>query len=79
MTKMEVRRLTNAEKATKKRAKVSTKVLSTDQGTMRVRLIDANSETFGRDFLQVFRLNVRDARKENKERLGAADCVSRVS
>jgi len=36
-----------------------------------VRAVDANSPTFGEDFLYVFTQNVKAARKENKAKLGS--------
>jgi hypothetical protein len=36
-----------------------------------VRAVDANSPTFGEDFLYVFKQNVKAARKENKAKLGS--------
>jgi hypothetical protein len=36
-----------------------------------VRAVDANSPTFGEDFLYVFTQNVKAARRENKAKLGS--------
>lgn len=40
-----------------------------------VRSIDANSPTFGEDFLYVFTKNVEAARRDNKRLFGSADGV----
>jgi len=61
-------------------AKVSVKVVrGIDGRKVTVRALDANSATFGSDFLYVFKQNVRKARKENKDRFGAPDSVGRKS
>ncbi len=61
-------------------AKVAVKTLrAPDGGKVTVRALDANSSTFGSDFLYVFKQNVRKARKENKDRFGAPDRVGRTS
>jgi len=73
--KIELRTEPKAQKAPTKPKTVLTRVLSTEGGKAKVRVIDANSPNFGQEFLYVFAQNVRAARKENKERLGAAQGV----
>jgi hypothetical protein len=54
-------------KASKRPKSVVTKTLSTPTGgKTRVTSLDANSATFGADFLYVFKSNVRKARRGNK-------------
>ena len=54
-------------KATKRPKSVVSKTLSTPAGVKtRVTSLDANSATFGADFLYVFKNNVRKARKGNR-------------
>jgi len=54
-------------KATKRPKSVGLKTLTTNAGAkQRVTSLDANSATFGADFLYVFKNNVRKARKGNR-------------
>ncbi len=54
-------------KASKRPKSVVSKTLSTPAGAkQRVTSLDANSATFGADFLYVFKNNVRKARKGNR-------------
>ena len=56
-----------AHKATKRPKSVVSKTLSTPAGAKtRVTSLDANSATFGADFLYVFKNNVRKARIGNQ-------------
>ena len=56
-----------ARKASKRPKSVVAKTLSTEAGAKtRVTSLDANSATFGADFLYVFKNNVRKARKGNR-------------
>jgi hypothetical protein len=53
-----------ARRATKRPKSVGSKTVSTPEGAKtRVTSLDANSATFGDDFLYVFKNNVRRARK----------------
>lgn len=71
MSALEVRRHPNVKKAGKKPTSVTTRRLTTDAGDkVTVRVVDANSPTFGEDFLYVFSKNVEAARRENKAVLG---------
>ncbi|HEY2707609.1 MAG TPA: hypothetical protein VGI95_06105 [Caulobacteraceae bacterium] len=57
-----------AQRASKRPKSVSSKTLSTPAGAKtRVTSLDANSATFGADFLYVFKNNVRKARKGNRD------------
>jgi hypothetical protein len=56
-----------ARRASKRPKSVGSKTLSTPAGAKtRVASLDANSATFGADFLYVFKNNVRKARKGNR-------------
>ena len=56
-----------ARRATKRPKSVVSKTLSTPAGAKtRVTALDANSATFGADFLYVFKNNVRKAREGNR-------------
>lgn len=48
-----------------KAAKPRYRVASANGQRFRVRVVDADSPTFGADFLSAFRANVRRARQEN--------------
>lgn len=48
-----------------KPAKPRYRTASNDGERFRVRVVDADSPTFGADFLSAFRANVRRARQEN--------------
>jgi hypothetical protein len=79
MPKLQVRKHAKPLKA-RPGSKVPVKTLhSLDGSKVTVRALDANSATFGADFLYVFKQNVRKARKENKDRFGAPDRVGKSS
>jgi hypothetical protein len=61
-----------AKKAGRKpKGVVVRRVTSPTGDKVAVRAVDANSPTFGEDFLYVFTQNVKAARKENKAKLGS--------
>jgi hypothetical protein len=61
-----------AKKAGRKpKSVVVRRVTSASGEKVAVRAVDANSPTFGEDFLYVFTQNVKAARKENKAKLGS--------
>ena len=67
MAGLKIRVEAKAHKATKRPKSVVAKTLSTPAGAKtRVTSLDANSATFGADFLYVFKNNVRKARKGNR-------------
>jgi hypothetical protein len=79
MNKLQIVRQPKAKRASSKTAKVATKRVRTESGEfVTVHMIDANSPTFGDDFLYVFKQNVRKARKENKELLGSPNGVRKA-
>ena len=49
-----------------KSAKPRFRIASNDGESIRVRIVDADSPTFGADFTSAFRDNVRRVRKENR-------------
>lgn len=51
------------------------RVTGADGEKVTIRAVDANSPTFGEDFLYVFTKNVEAARRENKRLFGSADGV----
>jgi len=53
----------------------SRRVTTADGDKVTIRAIDANSPTFGEEFLYVFTKNVEAARRENKRLFGSADGV----
>ncbi len=64
MAELKIQVEAKARKATKRPKSVVAKTLSTAAGAkLRVNSVDANSATFGADFLYVFKNNVRRARK----------------
>jgi len=70
----ELRTAAKAKTASKRPKSVSIKTLSTDGGAKtRVFVLDANSASFGDDFLYAFKSNVKLARKKSRERRAAAD------
>ncbi|HEY5072618.1 MAG TPA: hypothetical protein VII63_11375 [Caulobacteraceae bacterium] len=69
---LELRAVAKAKRASKRPKTVVMKTLSTDRGVKtRVFALDANSASFGDDFLYVFKSNVKIARKKSKERRAA--------
>ena len=80
MTKLELTKNPKAKRASARPDSVTIKTVRGDQGEkVRVLSMDANSESFGDDFLYAFTRNVRLARKENKEQLGSTSGVRRAS
>lgn len=80
MPKLEVLRDPKPKRASSRPESVSVKVVRGDDGQkLRILALDANSASFGDDFLYVFTHNVRQARKENKARLGSNSGVKRAS
>jgi len=78
MAKIELRRFAKPRRAETKPKTVKTKVLSANNGKVTVRAIDANSATFGSDFLYVFTQNVRAAREENRTQRVETDANAAV-
>ncbi len=73
MTKLKIQLEAKARRATKRPKSVGVKTLSTPTGEKkRVASLDANSASFGADFLYVFKNNVRKARKGNRAALAPA-------
>ena len=67
MASLNIQVKAKAHKATKRPKSVVAKTLSTPAGDKtRVTSVDANSASFGADFLYVFKNNVRKARKGNR-------------
>ena len=67
MTALKIKVEAKARRAAKRPKSVVAKTLSTPAGEKtRVTSLDANSATFGADFLYVFKNNVRKARKGNR-------------
>ena len=67
MASLNIQVKAKAHKATKRPKSVVAKTLSTPAGDKkRGTSLDANSATFGADFLYVFKNNVRKARKGNR-------------
>lgn len=78
MAKFEV--IKAPKRASSRPDSVSIKIVRNDSGgKLRVLSVDANSLSFGDDFLYAFTHNVRQARKENKARLGSTSGVKRAS
>ena len=78
MAKFEVRTSPKAKRASTRPDTVAIKTIAgREGGKLRVLAVDANSPSFGDDFLYVFTQNVRRARKENKERLGSTSGAKR--
>jgi hypothetical protein len=73
MTKnLELRAVAKAKRASKRPKTVGTKTVSTEVGgKTRLFALDANSASFGADFLYVFKSNVKAARRKSKERRAA--------
>ena len=68
----ELRAVAKAKTASKRPKSVIVKTLSSGAGPRtRVFSLDANSASFGDDFLYVFKSNVKIARKKSKERRAA--------
>jgi hypothetical protein len=68
------------KKATRRPKGVVVKRLTDASGSkVTVRAVDANSPTFGEDFLYVFARNVKAARRENKQKLGSLSGTKKAS
>jgi hypothetical protein len=66
---LELRAVEKAKKASKRPKSVVIKTVSTNTGAKtRVFALDANSASFGDDFLYVFKSNVKLARSKTKQR-----------
>jgi hypothetical protein len=77
MTDITIQRVQGSSRPGKKPKGVTVKRVTTPAGeTVTVRSIDANSPTFGEDFLYVFGRNVAAARRRNKEVLGTPSGVA---
>lgn len=80
MTDMTITKSDKARRAGKKPVGVTSRRVTTTTGEkVLIRAIDANSSTFGEDFLYVFTKNVEAARRENKRMFGSADGVKKRS
>ncbi len=80
MNKLQLHTLPKAKRASSKASHIIEKRLRNDAGeVVKVHAIDANSQSFGDDFLYVFKRNVKKAREENKERFGSPDRVTKAS
>jgi hypothetical protein len=76
---VELRTASKAKVASKRPKTVTVKILSTNEGAKkRVFALDANSASFGDDFLYVFKSNVKLARKKSREGRAAADAAKRA-
>jgi hypothetical protein len=74
MTDITIQKSDTGRRAGKKPKGVTIRRITATSGEkVTVRSIDANSPTFGEDFLYVFTRNVEAARKENKRIFGSAD------
>ncbi len=70
--RLELRAEVAAKTASKRPKGVAIKTLSTETGVRtRVFALDANSASFGDDFLYVFKSNVKLARKKSRQRRAA--------
>jgi len=77
MTDITIQRVHGANRPGKKPKGVDEKRVKTAAGeTVTVRTIDANSPTFGEEFLYVFGRNVAAARRRNKAVLGTPSGVT---
>ena len=69
---LELRTTSKAKPASKRPKTVAVKILSPNGGPKtRVFALDANSASFGDDFLYAFKSNVKLARRKSKERRAA--------
>ncbi len=76
MTDITLQKFDRGQRAGKKPKGVTTRRVTTETGDkVTIRAVDANSPTFGEDFLYVFTKNVEAARRENKRLFGSADGV----
>lgn len=76
MTDITLQKFDKGQRSGKKPKGVTTRRVTTETGEkVTIRAVDANSPTFGEDFLYVFTKNVEAARRENKRLFGSADGV----
>ncbi|MDQ2859628.1 MAG: hypothetical protein M3T55_02660 [Pseudomonadota bacterium] len=76
----ELRTIAKATTASKRPKTVTVKTLSTNGGPKtRVFALDANSASFGDDFLYAFKSNVQLARRKSKERSAATDVAELIA
>lgn len=74
MSDVTITRVEGASRAGRKPKGVTLRRVTAANGEkVTIRAIDANSPTFGEDFLYVFTRNVEAARRENKRVFGSAD------
>ena len=74
------RAVANAKKASRRPKTVGVKTVSTNDGVKtRMFSLDANSASFGDDFLYVFKSNVKMARKKSKEHRASHGGAKRTS
>lgn len=78
MTDISIHRSDKGKRAGKKPKGVTIRRITAANGEkVTIRAIDANSPTFGEDFLYVFTKNVEAARRENKRIFGSAAGVKK--
>lgn len=76
MTDISIQRSSKSSRAGRKPKGVTVRrIIDANGDKVTIRAIDANSPTFGKDFLYVFTKNVEAARKENKAKLGSPSGV----
>lgn len=76
MTDLSITRSPKGARAGKKPKGVTLRRVTAASGEkVTIRAVDANSPTFGDDFLYVFTKNVEAARRDNKRLFGSADGV----
>lgn len=74
MTDITIQRSETGRRAGKKPKGVTVRRITATNGEkVTIRAIDANSPTFGEEFLYVFTKNVEAARRENKRIFGSPD------
>jgi len=74
MTDITIQKSETGRRAGKKPKGVTVRRITATNGEkVTIRAIDANSPTFGEDFLYVFTKNVEAARRENKRIFGSPD------
>ena len=72
--------IAKAKTASKRPKTVTVKTLSTNGGPKtRVFALDANSASFGDDFLYAFKSNVKLARRKSRERRTATDVAKPIA
>ena len=78
MTDITILRAGKGKRAGKKPDGVTVRRITASNGEkVTVRAVDANSPTFGEDFLYVFTKNVEAARRENKRLFGSASGIKK--